>query len=89
MPSVRRLALTTLAVLCVFVIGAGIAVARLLPRRLELWDVTRVGAGRVTAPQAPLGAASGSAVAGATEAGLSGHRGDDRSALFELGLPRQ
>jgi D-alanyl-D-alanine carboxypeptidase/D-alanyl-D-alanine-endopeptidase (penicillin-binding protein 4) len=70
-PSVRRLALTTLAVLCVFVIGAGIAVARLLPRRLELWDVTRVGAGRVTAPQAPLGAASGSAVAGATEVGLS------------------
>jgi serine-type D-Ala-D-Ala carboxypeptidase/endopeptidase (penicillin-binding protein 4) len=70
-PPVRRLALATVAVLCVFVIGAGIAVARLLPRRLELWDVTRVGTGRVTAPQAPLGAASGSASAGATEAGLT------------------
>src|SRR6185437_2067295 len=59
-PSVHRvhhLALASVALLCVFVIAAGLAVARLLPRRLELWDVTRVGAGRVTAPQAPLGAA--------------------------------
>ncbi|HEX3488930.1 MAG TPA: hypothetical protein VHU92_06285, partial [Streptosporangiaceae bacterium] len=54
-----------------FVIGAGIAIAQMLPRRLELWDVTRVGAGRVTAPQAPPGAASGSAAAGATAAGLA------------------
>jgi serine-type D-Ala-D-Ala carboxypeptidase/endopeptidase (penicillin-binding protein 4) len=74
---VQQLALASVALLCVFVIGAGLAVARLLPRRLELWDVTRVGAGRVTAPQAPLGAASGSAATGgatsggATTAGLS------------------
>ncbi len=79
-PSVHRvhhLALASVALLCVFVIAAGLAVARLLPRRLELWDVTRVGAGRVTAPQAPLGAAGGAAATGggisggATAAGLS------------------
>ena len=51
----HRLVLAAVALLCVFVIGAGIAVARLLPRRLELWDVTRVGAGRVTAPAGAAG----------------------------------
>jgi serine-type D-Ala-D-Ala carboxypeptidase/endopeptidase (penicillin-binding protein 4) len=70
-PRVHQLALATTALLCVFVICAGIAIAQMLPRRLELWDVTRVGAGRVTAPQAPPGAASGSAAAGATAAGLA------------------
>jgi D-alanyl-D-alanine carboxypeptidase/D-alanyl-D-alanine-endopeptidase (penicillin-binding protein 4) len=67
----HRLVLAAVALLCVFVIVAGIAVARLLPRRLELWDVTRVGAGRVTAPQAPLGAASGSAAKGPGEGGAA------------------
>ena len=69
----HRLALATVALLCVFVIGAGLAVARLLPRRLELWDVARVGSGRAAAPQAPLAAASGTSVqgAGVTTAGLS------------------
>jgi serine-type D-Ala-D-Ala carboxypeptidase/endopeptidase (penicillin-binding protein 4) len=67
----HRLAVATIALLCVFVIGAGVAVAQMLPRRLQLWDVTHVSSGRVTAPQAPPAAASGSAAAGVTTAGLS------------------
>ena len=64
----HRLALAALALLCVFVIAAGIAVARLLPRRLELWDVTRVGAGRATAPAAPLRRRAGRGAAAARPA---------------------
>jgi D-alanyl-D-alanine carboxypeptidase/D-alanyl-D-alanine-endopeptidase (penicillin-binding protein 4) len=75
-PSVRRLrrlALAILALLCVFVIGAGLAVAGMLPRRLALWDVSRVGTRPVAAPQSPLApaepAGSGSAAGGAASAG--------------------
>jgi D-alanyl-D-alanine carboxypeptidase/D-alanyl-D-alanine-endopeptidase (penicillin-binding protein 4) len=50
----RRLALAILALLCVFVIGAGLAVAGLLPRRLALWDVSRVGTRPAAAAQSPL-----------------------------------
>jgi serine-type D-Ala-D-Ala carboxypeptidase/endopeptidase (penicillin-binding protein 4) len=67
----RRLALAILALLCVFVIAAGIAVAGLLPGRLALWDVPWVRSRALAGPGVPLPAATGSAHAGATTAGLS------------------
>jgi serine-type D-Ala-D-Ala carboxypeptidase/endopeptidase (penicillin-binding protein 4) len=73
----RRLALATLALLCVFVIAAGAAVAGLLPARLARWDVPRVGARALAAPPPPLAAAgsrpatvSSAAAPGVTSAGL-------------------
>lgn len=51
---VRLTALTALAMLNVFTLGAGVAVAALLPDRLALWQVPRVAAVRVAAPAAVL-----------------------------------
>jgi D-alanyl-D-alanine carboxypeptidase/D-alanyl-D-alanine-endopeptidase (penicillin-binding protein 4) len=51
---VRLTAVTALAMLNVFVLGAGAAVAVLLPPRLALWQVPRVAAVRIAAPAAVL-----------------------------------
>ena len=50
----RLTAVTALAMLNVFALGAGAAVAVLLPPRLALWQVPRVAAVRVAAPAAVL-----------------------------------
>jgi serine-type D-Ala-D-Ala carboxypeptidase/endopeptidase (penicillin-binding protein 4) len=64
----RRLALACLVLICVFVIAAGIAVARMLPRRLDQWDVPRVGARPLAATSPPLQAAAGAPSASAGSA---------------------
>jgi len=51
---VRLTVLAALAMLSVFTLCAGVAVAALMPARLELWHVPRVAAARVTAPAAVL-----------------------------------
>src|SRR5215472_15853710 len=50
-------ALVTLAMLNVFTLGAGVAVAGLLPARLALWQVPRVARARLQAPGQVLGPA--------------------------------
>jgi serine-type D-Ala-D-Ala carboxypeptidase/endopeptidase (penicillin-binding protein 4) len=69
-PAPRRLALIIVALLCVFVIGAGVTMTGLLPRRLALWDVPRVRQHALAGLAAPLPAATGTTRAGATTAGL-------------------
>jgi serine-type D-Ala-D-Ala carboxypeptidase/endopeptidase (penicillin-binding protein 4) len=59
---VRLTALAALAMLNVFTLGAGLAVAGLLPVRLALWRLPRVAAERVTTPGAVLPALSGGAL---------------------------
>jgi D-alanyl-D-alanine carboxypeptidase/D-alanyl-D-alanine-endopeptidase (penicillin-binding protein 4) len=74
----RRLALACLALLCVFVITAGVAVGGLLPRRLAQLDVPRVetrslaaaGPSLQAADGAARGSAGGAGGLGATSAGL-------------------
>ena len=72
MRRLRRLALACLALLCVFEIVAGIAVARILPRRLDQWDVPRVGTRPAAAPAPPLRAADGAPSAPAGSAAGAG-----------------
>jgi serine-type D-Ala-D-Ala carboxypeptidase/endopeptidase (penicillin-binding protein 4) len=72
---VRRAAVLCLALLCLFTIGAGAAVARLLPPRLALWKLPSVAvrplaqSGAVL-PRVPLPGTDSGAVA-ATAAGVS------------------
>jgi serine-type D-Ala-D-Ala carboxypeptidase/endopeptidase (penicillin-binding protein 4) len=70
----RRLALTTLALVCVFVIAAGTIVAHLLPLRLDQWDVAQVRPHAPAAVPPPLAAAGPGTVRGSggavTRAGL-------------------
>ena len=52
-------ALAALAMLNVFTLGAGVAVANMLPARLALWQIPRVATKRLTISQsvlAPAGA---------------------------------
>src|SRR5262249_60596147 len=51
---VRLTVVTALAMLNVFALGAGVAVAALLPARLALWQVPRVATARIAAPAAVL-----------------------------------
>jgi len=51
---VRLTVVTALAMLNVFALGAGVAVAALLPPRLALWQVPRVATVRIAAPVAVL-----------------------------------
>ena len=51
---VRLTVLAALAMLSVFTLCAGVAVAALMPARLALWQVPRVAAVRVAAPAAVL-----------------------------------
>jgi D-alanyl-D-alanine carboxypeptidase/D-alanyl-D-alanine-endopeptidase (penicillin-binding protein 4) len=57
---VRLTALTALVLLNVFTLGAGVAVAALLPARLALWQIPRVAAARIAAPAAVLAPAGSS-----------------------------
>jgi D-alanyl-D-alanine carboxypeptidase/D-alanyl-D-alanine-endopeptidase (penicillin-binding protein 4) len=59
-----RTAAVTLALLCAFTIGAGAAVARLLPPRLALFQMPQVAAARPAATGQTLPGASGSPRAG-------------------------
>jgi serine-type D-Ala-D-Ala carboxypeptidase/endopeptidase (penicillin-binding protein 4) len=72
----RRLAVACLALLCVFVIAAGVVITHILPSRLARWDVARVAGRSLASPGPPLTAANGvpggsAARRGATAAGLS------------------
>src|SRR5690349_21545199 len=51
-------ALATLAMLNVFTLGAGVAVAHILPARLALWQVPRVASAGLQAPAPVLAPAS-------------------------------
>jgi D-alanyl-D-alanine carboxypeptidase len=64
-----RMAVATLALLCVFSIGAGVAVARLLPARLALFQLPQISGGGVVTPGSALSAASGSPLAKAAGGG--------------------
>jgi serine-type D-Ala-D-Ala carboxypeptidase/endopeptidase (penicillin-binding protein 4) len=68
-----RLGITALALICVFTLGAGLTVARLLPHRLALWRSPKVAAARLADPGTVLGVATGSAngSGGATAAGVA------------------
>jgi D-alanyl-D-alanine carboxypeptidase/D-alanyl-D-alanine-endopeptidase (penicillin-binding protein 4) len=66
----RRIAATTLALLCVFVMAAGTIVAHLLPARLDKWDGPQVRPAAVARAQPLLPAAGpGTALGGAAGAG--------------------
>jgi serine-type D-Ala-D-Ala carboxypeptidase/endopeptidase (penicillin-binding protein 4) len=80
-PQLRRLsriAVAATALLCVFTIGAGVAVARLLPPRLALWRPARIAT-------APLAAGSGQVVNAAT--GRIGSPGITMSGLADALTP--
>jgi D-alanyl-D-alanine carboxypeptidase len=66
-----RMGAATLALLCAFTIGAGVAVARLLPARLALFQMPQVSAARLPTPGPALLAATGSASGGPTVAGVT------------------
>jgi serine-type D-Ala-D-Ala carboxypeptidase/endopeptidase (penicillin-binding protein 4) len=59
-----RVMALTLALLCLFTIGAGAAVARLLPPRLALFQLPTISAGRLASPGTVLRGASGAPSAG-------------------------
>jgi D-alanyl-D-alanine carboxypeptidase/D-alanyl-D-alanine-endopeptidase (penicillin-binding protein 4) len=67
----RRVALLTLALLTVFTIGAGTAVAHLLPARLALWQIPRVAGHRLAAARPVLAAAGNPRGKAVTPGGLS------------------
>jgi serine-type D-Ala-D-Ala carboxypeptidase/endopeptidase (penicillin-binding protein 4) len=69
-----RLMVAATALLCVFTIGAGVAVARLLPERLALWRPARIALVPLAGSSPVLNAATGavSTPPGITMTGLSG-----------------
>jgi D-alanyl-D-alanine carboxypeptidase/D-alanyl-D-alanine-endopeptidase (penicillin-binding protein 4) len=67
----RRVALLILALLTVCTIGAGAAVAHLLPARLALWRLPRVAVHPLTAAGPVLAAAAGPRGTAVTSGGLS------------------
>jgi D-alanyl-D-alanine carboxypeptidase/D-alanyl-D-alanine-endopeptidase (penicillin-binding protein 4) len=68
-----RLASAVLALLCAFTVVAGLTVARLLPRRLALWQSPTIAASRLAGAAQVLGPATGAAPnsTGITAAGLA------------------
>jgi D-alanyl-D-alanine carboxypeptidase/D-alanyl-D-alanine-endopeptidase (penicillin-binding protein 4) len=67
-----RLAPAAIAVLCVFILTAGVIVARLLPRRLELWEPPGIAASRLAGSEQVLGSTGLTSVsAAATTAGVT------------------
>jgi len=70
-----RMMVLTLALLCLFTIGAGAAIARLLPPRLALYDMPKVREAGLARPGAALHGVTGLAAGGqggvATAAGVS------------------
>lgn len=87
MNRLARMAAATLALLCVFTIGAGAAVARLLPARLALFQLPQVSGSGLAAAGSALPAATGSPLTGsagrgpATAAGV----GAELSAIIGAG----
>ncbi|HVB46047.1 MAG TPA: D-alanyl-D-alanine carboxypeptidase/D-alanyl-D-alanine-endopeptidase [Streptosporangiaceae bacterium] len=76
MNRLARMVVATLALLCLFTIGAGAAIARLLPPRLALFDLPRIaGASRAVAVRIPAGVTgqvrAGRTAGPATAAGVS------------------
>ena len=75
MNRLARMMVLTLALLCLFTIGAGAAIARLLPPRLALFDLPQVEKAGLAGPGAALRGVTGSAASGpggvATAAGVS------------------
>jgi len=72
LPRHSRLIAAAIAVLCAFTIAAGLTVSRLLPRRLALWQLPSIAAGRLTASDRVLAPATGAAGRGsATPAGVA------------------
>src|SRR6266581_3470583 len=67
----RRVALLTLALLTVFTMAAGVAVAHLLPARLARWQIPRVAAHPLASPQPVLSAAGEPAGKTVTPGGLT------------------
>lgn len=72
------MAVAATALLCVFTIGAGFAVTRLLPPRLALWRAARVAAAPLAGSGPVLGAATGQ---------ISGPPGITMSGLFSALTP--
>jgi len=67
-----RLASAAVAVLCVFTMAAGLTVARLLPRRLELWQPPSIASSRLAGSAQVLGSTGlASLPAGATTKGVT------------------
>src|SRR5882724_5784348 len=85
----RRLVLASLALLCAFVIVAGIAIVRLLPPRLDQWDVPTVGTRALATGQPPLAAAGSPPGAGGAAATAPGPSPAGLRAVLEplLGSP--
>ncbi len=80
MNRLARMAVATLAVLCLFTVGAGVAVARMMPARLALFRVAEVSGAGVRPPGGSLPAATGSLSArrpglAATPAGVAARLG--------------
>ncbi len=79
MNRLARMTALTVALLCLFTIGAGAAVARLLPARLALFQMPRVSAAGLARSGSALPGATGSPSAGrggeATAAGVSASLG--------------
>ena len=79
MNRLARMMALTLALLCLFTIGAGAAVAKLLPARLTLFEMPRVSAAGLARSGSALPGAPGSPPAGrggvATAAGVSASLG--------------
>ncbi len=72
MNRLARMVVATLASLCLFTIGAGVATARMLPARLALLEVTHVSGTGPVRPGSALPGASGLASRGqATPAGVT------------------
>src|SRR5215469_12811099 len=72
LPRSSRLVRTAIAALCIFTLAAGVTVARLLPRRLALWQPPGVAASRLVLSTQVLGAAGATpGSARATAAGVA------------------
>lgn len=76
MNRLARMTALTLALLCLFTIGAGAAIARLMPHRLALFELPAVSRHRLASPGTVLRAAAGARSAGsgggvATAAGVT------------------
>ena len=78
MNRLARLTALTLALLCLFTIGAGVAVARLLPARLALFQLPQIGGtaskvatGTLSSATDPAGGAAGAPTASGVAAALA------------------
>jgi D-alanyl-D-alanine carboxypeptidase/D-alanyl-D-alanine-endopeptidase (penicillin-binding protein 4) len=93
-PGLRRLLVTLLALLCLFTIGAGAVVTRLLPRRLAEWDIPRVAArpaatpGQVLSPAVGLAGDGGSSQSRSSRPSGSARGSSQAAGATAAGLAR-